>query len=908
MRLGIRNHLDFDKLQDYYLFVFLIGNLNIIMASSHSSKLLHKSITPFLFLFVLQFTGICQVQYPYLKTELKTNCNKITCLDDFNVEAKQINWQLLDPSEKEFMFENLNYISTETGYALAFVPGLGEYKFFIKTTDGGKSWTYDKIIKYTYVFHMQTFGKDTIILYGKRIINYNTYEYQRYRYFSSNGGANWDSIQTNLTIDQSLISFVNPKVAYCVDLNNSFFSSTDGGIYWEKQSEVSIGFKKNLYSPEADNIFLLNDNALYRSNDGGKKWRKIQLPFEYGFTDLCMKDNIGFISGQMGRIIKTEDSGETWKIANNKLFPQLSKVEMKSQDSVFVVGDLGTILFSSDAGKTWQEQYSDNSHDLFEIQILNSGNIYIAGTSSIFKYHKTEILSDYQWKPKNLLISSNGNKITANATDDTWFSALAKNSKGLTYSDSILIKINTPSTFISSDSTKDITSRVRLHALTDAGTWSIPNEVKVTYHDIEVISQDTIFIGGQYEANGVILKSTDGGKNWYHVNQNIDYRIDDIEFVNSKIGYAGGYLGYLIKSVDGGDHWEKLVSPTSEDIKSISFVSQDTGYIAADRGQIYKTTNGGKTWQYHYLPYDFAFRIKFLDEQNGFLIHNYSGFLSTSDGGETWQAVPHDKFYDLMDLTFVDKKVGYVTGGMLGPFLYMKTNDGGKTWMEKIFPRWTSTTYQTLSFKDEYTGFVFNQMGEIITTGDGGQNWFILDTLKYNGPNTRGSYSLPINSFRYINNNIAIGVGNGQIVRYEFSPHIKYKWLPNTKVSGDTTANPLVPTYASKTYNVQIYRGNGCSVSDWINIPQIDVSAPIPDQSDVTIYPQPACDELFIKSSKLSDFNLIKIYDINGVLQFSKEIKENNGSVKIEPGLTPGIYVIEISGKEQTVSRKISFQ
>ena len=68
------------------------------------------------------------------------------------------------------------------------------------------------------------------------------------------------------------------------------------------------------------------------------------------------------------------------------------------------------------------------------------------------------------------------------------------------------------------------------------------------------------------------MKSTDGGKNWFHVKQKIDLRIDDIEFVNSKVGYAGGYLGYLIKSVDGGDHWDKLKSPTNEDVKSISFV------------------------------------------------------------------------------------------------------------------------------------------------------------------------------------------------------------------------------------------------------------------------------------------------------------------------------------------------
>lgn len=890
--------------------LFQTSRLALGRFHSGNTKSAFKLVGPFLLMFFLLLTVVCQAQYPYLKTELKTNSSKITCLDDFEVEAKQINWQLINQNEKKFMFQNLQFISPEKGNALAFVPGAGEYKYFVKTTNSGKSWTYDKIIKYTYVLHMQMFGKDTIILYGKRIINYNTYEYQRYRYFSINGGESWDSIQTNITTDQSLTYFINPKIAYSIDVNNTFFASTDGGINWEKQSEVSIGFKKDLYSPKINEVFLLNDNAFYKSADGGKHWRKIQLPIQFGFTDLCMKDNIGFISGRLGRILKTEDAGETWEIVNNKLYPHLHKIEIQNKDSVFAVGNLGTILFSSNAGKTWQEQHTDNRDDLYEIQILNRKNIFIGGMYGLFKYHKPELLSGYQWEPANLLIASNGSKTTANSTNDTWFRAQAQDSMGKKYSDSLLIDIDAPAIFISSDTIIDNSSKIGLHALTDAGTWSLQKEefVMVFYHDLERISRDTLLIGGQYESNGVILKTTDGGNNWFHVNQNIDYRIDEIEFVNSKIGYAGGYLGYLIKTEDGGDHWFKLESPTGNDIKSISFINENLGFLAADHGQIFKTYNGGKSWEYSYLPYDYAIKILFLSDQKGFLLHNYSGFLSTVDGGKTWQEVPHDKFNDITDLTFVDENIGYATGGLLGPFLFLKTVDGGKTWAEKIFPRWTSTTYQAISFKDKHTGFVFNQIGEVLITGDGGQNWFILDTLKFNEPNTYGSYGLLINSFQYLDENSAIGVGNGQIIRYEFSPNIKYNWLPDTKVSGRTTAHPLVPTYTAQTFSGSIFRNNSCDIFDKITIPQINVNVADLIPLEINTYPQPARDELFIRSSELPNFDLIKIFDMKGGLQYSKGINENNGLVKIKPGLNPGMYVIEIIGQKQTFRNKISFQ
>ncbi|MDP2890426.1 MAG: hypothetical protein Q8P34_15850 [Bacteroidota bacterium] len=117
------------------------------MAPFHHSKLLPKIILLLIPILVLQFSAVGQVKYPYLKAELKTNLSKITCLDNFDLEAKQINWELQNPNERKLLFQNLNFFSPEIGLALALVPGAGEYKFFFKTSDSGREWAYDKIIK-----------------------------------------------------------------------------------------------------------------------------------------------------------------------------------------------------------------------------------------------------------------------------------------------------------------------------------------------------------------------------------------------------------------------------------------------------------------------------------------------------------------------------------------------------------------------------------------------------------------------------------------------------------------------------------------------------------------------------------------------------------------------------------------
>lgn len=846
-------------------------------------------------------------QYPYLKAELKTNLSKITCLDNFEMDARQINWQFLSQRDKALLLWNLHFVSSKNGYALASVWGSGSIKYLFKTTDGGKNWNLDQKTKQTYISHFHFFGSDSIVLLGKKVID--SYVYERYRYFSKDGGQSWDSIRTNIPTDPILTAFRNYRTGYCVDENNGFYVSSDGGISWTKQGEVSIGIKKKLLLSGTNNIFLLNDNGLTRSKDGGKSWSKIQLPLEYGFTDFCMKDNVGFISGRMGRILKTEDGGETWKIVNSSKFPQLSKIGMLNKDSVYLVGNQGTILFTSNGGSTWKQQYADNRNDLYDVNVFDRENIFIGGMYGIFTYNEPVTLSNYQWEPQNLILFSGENRATAISTNDTRFRVSAKDENGELYKDSLLVDIDPAEIFISTDSVADNASRIRLHALTDAGTWSLQSEdfTMGVYHDLDVVNQDTIFIVGQCEEKGVMLKSTDGGKNWFHVNQNIEYRIDDIEFVNPKVAYAAGYMGYLIKTVDGGGHWEKLNSPNKEHIKSISFLNENMGYLAADYGHVYKTYDGGISWESFSLNYDSAMKILFLTEQKGFLLHNYSGFLSTLDGGKTWQEVPHDKMFDVTDLTFVNENIGYATGGILAPFLYLKTVDGGKTWAGKKYPRWTLTTYQTISFKDEYSGFVFNQLGEVVFTGDGGQNWFILDTLKFNEPNTYGNFGFPINAFKFINSNTGIGVGNGQIVRYEFSPEIKYSWSPETKVEGKATAHPNVPSYLSQTYVGSVSRNLGCKNSVQVTLPQISVFAPSISQSQVSVYPQPATDELFVSSSGLAEFEMIHIFDGRGILLYSKEIKGNVGVVSIKPKLAAGMYIIEIRGKKQTIRKEIIF-
>lgn len=844
-------------------------------------------------------------QYPKLEVELITNLSKISCLDDFEVKAKQINWQAFDFYKQEFLFKEILFSAPDTGYAITLIQGAGIIGFFAKTYDGGKTWNLDETLNYKLSSCIHLFGKDTVILMGKNFVSWYVYEY--FQYHSYDGGITWDSIQTNLKIDLQKSFFLRPDIGYAVDSNGQTYYSNNLGETWENRGIIGNGDIIKIWFLDQKVGFILTSNELFKTIDGGNSWIVVKLPFEFGFTDLAFKDNIGFITGKLGIILKTEDYGNSWDFSNTRLLPHLNSIKIISCDSVFVVGDNGTILFSDNGGKTWNPQFSDTKEALNTIDFFDLENITIGGNFVFLKYYPPEIIADYAWQPTELLVSKQDNRANFYSTESTSVSVIGRCNSGNDLSAKLNVDVSLPGLFISHDSLANFENQIQLHTLTNTGTWKMSIDIigETWFHDVYFINQDVGFIVGQFNEKGIILKSTDGGEIWYNIPQKIKLRLDDIEFVSPQVGYASGYLGYMVKTTDGGNTWFEIETPTKEDIKSISFIDEKVGYAAANNGNILKTTNGGVSWEVTKLNYDWAFKILFLNESDGFLLHNYSGFHSTSDGGKTWTEVEHDKFFDVMDIYFANENIGYVIGGMLGPFHYLKTIDGGKNWHQKIYSRGDLMTYNVVRFHDQHSGFVFNSIGEIIATGDGGQNWFVLDTLRHPLIDP-GNIGYNIQGFHFIEPNKAIGISNGQIFHFKKSNDLKYSWYPYNSVLGKNRYHPWIPATGGRSYYCKIERPMGCEIWGMVEVDLLTNTKIIEYEDDLIVYPIPANKSLTVEYKNLHLYDRIELIDLTGKISFNLPISHYN-QITITPNLTPGIYYLRLIGKETIMHKKVSF-
>jgi photosystem II stability/assembly factor-like uncharacterized protein len=130
--------------------------------------------------------------------------------------------------------------------------------------------------------------------------------------------------------------------------------------------------------------------------------------------------------------------------------------------------------------------------------------------------------------------------------------------------------------------------------------------------DVAFIDDQVGLIGGMAqsaaptEGTAIILKTTDGGRNWRSVFTHNVARSSTWKLfvVNRAVIYAAieavdGTL-HVVKSVDGGDNWEVQIvatgRPQGDRLQGIGFLDANVGWVGGFFTGMYATTNGGKSW------------------------------------------------------------------------------------------------------------------------------------------------------------------------------------------------------------------------------------------------------------------------------------------------------------------------
>ncbi|MEM1322747.1 MAG: YCF48-related protein [Bacteroidota bacterium] len=277
---------------------------------------------------------------------------------------------------------------------------------------------------------------------------------------------------------------------------------------------------------------------------------------------------------------------------------------------------------------------------------------------------------------------------------------------------------------------------------TDGGqTWRrLDNELGVTSaQDLHMFDEQNGVLAKGIE----IYRTTDAAESFTQVGRFRQF-LKDLYFVDNQLGFAVGNDGLILKTTDGGRNWAEQTSNTTRDLFHIFFVDANTGFTAGD-GVLLRTTDGGQTWldTGHTSYYRSLF---FFDALNGVASGNFGVLQFTRDGGQTWQDSQVDEnatFYD-----FYRMGNTLLLGGHDG--LLLRSTDQGQSWTSETY---RNRPFYTFDF-DGQEGIVAGE-GVVYRSQDGGQSWELLHW---------GIETANLEEIYFANNQIGIAVGEGRPV------------------------------------------------------------------------------------------------------------------------------------------------
>jgi len=235
--------------------------------------------------------------------------------------------------------------------------------------------------------------------------------------------------------------------------------------------------------------------------------------------------------------------------------------------------------------------------------------------------------------------------------------------------------------------------------------------------------------------DAVILRTTDGGKQWQKVYDDPEGQtpLFDIWFKNEAQGIAIGAYGLYLVSEDGGASWnisemnvitEKSADDSGEEeikaeddddfldsydlhLNSIALADNGKLYIVAEAGKAYRSDDFGESWVPLAPDYIGSFFGILPVTGDTVLVFGLRGHLFRSeDAGVTWQEIETPTQEMLTNgIVMTDDEI-YITG--LGGTI-LKSSDKGQSFV-----------LQEQGHRDGFTAIIQGPEGELITVGEKG--------------------------------------------------------------------------------------------------------------------------------------------------------------------------------------------
>jgi len=602
----------------------------------------------------------------------------------------------IDPSNPKTV-----WVGTGEGWVRNSVSvGDGVYK----STDNGENWTNVGLKDSEHIAKIlvdPANGNNVVVCAMGHLWDDND---ERGVYKTSDGGKTWKKVLAGANGSSGCallaMSQQEPKTIYAAMWDfrrqgwtfrsggpgSGFFKSTDGGDNW---TEIKDSNAKGLppkpwgrlaiaVAPSKPQVVYANIEAekgrgLYRSDDGGGNWTKLDAgnymiwrPFYFGNLIVDPKDENKIFKPDLILLYST-DGGKSFNVVSGGAHGDFHDVWIDPKNtSIVIAGDDGGLWRSEDGGSRWKHQMNLPVSQFYHVSTDNSDPYHVYGglqdnSSWVGDSSYPGGISNSRWEN---MFGGDGFWMFEDTSDPTYIYAESQGGE--------IGRVNRYTHEIRSIKPLPNYGEKKLRFNWNTPIHMSPNE------------KGTVYIGAQF-----LFRSRDHGQTWDRISP--DLTTNDPE--KQKQEESGGV------TVDNSS------AETHTSIYSIS-ESPKNGqiiWVGTDDGNLQITRDGGKTWTN--------------------VVENVSGL-----GKNSWvSTVEASRFDEATAYATFDRH----TFGDMKPYVY-KTTDFGKTWTALPATESGARGYAHVIKEDTVNPkllFLGTEFGLWISV-DGGQRW-----AQYKGSN-----------------------------------------------------------------------------------------------------------------------------------------------------------------------------
>ncbi len=442
---------------------------------------------------------------------------------------------------------------------------------------------------------------------------------------STDGGETWTEprfgFYGNLVIDPW-----RPDRLVVLD-SSATVMSTDGGSTWNPLTVFQRVLADVAFDPnDASRIYGAIADGVYQSTDQGKTWRDVTGTLYddkankiRNFQGIIVdpKDTRTLYTWNWTALYKTVDEGAQWVVQNNfekmGFEPYRFICSPSNGTRLYTVSHSGHVFTSSDSGKNWasidlnlplaapnqlaliagepEHLWLGTSHGLFSKAA--GPDLWQAHNRGFG--HESSVLAVVKGHPGQLYSRSSEGFYRTTDGGDTWFPVRLRGivTSVVTHPTDPLKAWLVTDVFSYPDNSTEI------HETTDGGvSWTRVDPGGLPVYDPRMIG-DRADPRVLYLAVGSsLLKSVDEGRSWTKLQPDYGGRILMQDTSLTPALYIHGKTAPLARSTDQGQTWEELGEPGIQlSWLAISPRHPEVLYSISDYSQVNRSTDGGKSWE-----------------------------------------------------------------------------------------------------------------------------------------------------------------------------------------------------------------------------------------------------------------------------------------------------------------------